>query len=156
MKNKNTKPIKCALEWCNNTQYKKSYGKFDRFCGSHRYKATIDRFLSNIYTRMLQRVRGLNTRNPHLFKGKPILEREFFKMWSKNHPEFLILYKQWVISEFNNKLTPSVNRLDSSRGYTIDNMEWVTFSQNCTMATAVNRMKAKKTIYKLLGVKTNV
>jgi len=105
---------------------------------------------------MLQRVNGKNTRHPHLFKGKPILEREFFKTWSKNHPEFLMLYKQWVMSRYNNKLTPSVNRLDSSRGYTIDNMEWVTFSQNCTMAGAINRMKARKTIYKLLGVKTNV
>lgn len=149
---KNTKLIKCAIEWCKNPQSKKGGGKFDRFCVSHKHKATIDRFLSNLYIRMNQRIQGKNTRNPHLFKGKSIMPRDVFKEWAKNHPDFLKLYKQWFISGFDQKLTPSVNRLDSSRGYTLDNVEWVTFSNNCMMANSVLRMKSKKAIYDLLGV----
>ena len=151
---KNTKSIKCAIEWCDSHQAKKGGGKFDRFCVSHKHKATIDRFLSNLYTRMNQRVQGRGTKNPHLFKGRPIMPRDVFKEWAKNHPDFLKLYKQWVGNRFDRKLTPSVNRLDSSRGYTLDNVEFVTFSQNCMMATSVLKMnnKQRKVIYDLLGV----
>ena len=151
---KNTKPIKCAIEWCKNPQSKKSGGKFDRFCVSHKHKATIDRFLSNLYTRMNQRVQGKNTANPHLFKGKSIMPRDVFKEWAKNHPDFLKLYKQWTNNRFDQRLTPSVNRLESSRGYTLDNVEFVTFSQNCMMANSVLKMnnRQRKVIYKVLGV----
>ena len=93
---KNTKLIKCAIEWCKNPQSKKGGGKFDRFCVSHKHKATIDRFLSNLYTRMNQRIQGKNTKNPHLFKGKSIMPRDVFKEWAKNHPDFLKLFDNFL------------------------------------------------------------
>ncbi len=148
------KPIKCAIEWCDKMQSKKGGGRFDRFCVSHKHKATIDRFLSNLYSKMYQRTQGRCTQRPDLFKGKSIMPRDVFKNWAKNHPDFFKLYKQWTTSHFDQRLTPSVNRLDSSRGYTLDNVEFVTFSQNCMMANSVLRMnnKAKKVIYKILGI----
>ena len=153
---KNTKLIKCAIEWCKNPQSKKGGGKFDRFCVSHKHKATIDRFLSNLYTRMNQRIRGKNTdKSTSYLKADLLCLESIFKEWAKNHPDFLKLYKQWANSHFDQRLTPSVNRLDSSRGYTLDNVEFVTFSQNCMMANAVLRMnnRQRKAIYKVLGVK---
>lgn len=105
---------------------------------------------------MRQRVNGLGTRRPDLYAGKPIMPKDVFMSWAKNHPDFLSLYKRWVSSEFDRKLTPSVNRMNSARGYVLGNVEWLTNSQNCGLAGTVKKMKAKKEIYRLLGVNTDV
>ena len=98
------------------------------------------------------RVRGKNTHRPDLYVGLPILPKDVFLNWSKNHPDFLVLYKRWVTSGFDRKLTPSVNRMNSNKGYTLGNIEWMTNSQNCGLSGEVRKMKNKKAIYDLLGV----
>ena len=62
------------------------------------------------------------------------------------------------MSDFDIKLAPSVNRMDSNKGYVLGNIEWLTQSQNSALAGTVRKMKnqEKKEIYKLLGVKQNV
>ena len=102
---------------------------------------------------MKGRVNGTGgSHNRGNWKGKPILPRDVFYTWARNNPEFLRLYKRWFSSDFDRKLTPSVNRMNSSKGYTLDNMEWMTNSQNSGLAGAVRAMKQKKAIYDLLGV----
>jgi hypothetical protein len=73
--------------------------------------------------------------------------------WSKNHPDFLRLYKQWKTSDFDRRLTPTVNRMNSSKGYTLDNVEWLTNSQNCGLSGSVRQAKNRQAVYELLGVK---
>ncbi len=113
-------------------------------------------FLSKLYSRMKERVEGRRGKNTHnrgdYWLGKPIVSREAFYSWSSNHPTFLSLYKQWFSSDFDRKLVPSVNRVNSNKGYTLDNIEWVTNSQNCGLSGAVKKMKNRKAIYELLGV----
>lgn len=99
---------------------------------------------------------GKNTNTPHLYVGKPIMPKDVFLSWAKNHPDFLTMYKRWVSCDFDRKLTPVVNRLLSSGGYTLDNVEWVTNSQNSVLAVEVRKMKARKEIYNLLGVNNDV
>jgi hypothetical protein len=100
---------------------------------------------------MKKRVQGKH-RYPQLYKDKPLIAKEVFLNWAKNHPSFLVLYKRWAMCDFDIKLTPSVNRINSKKGYTLDNMEWVTFSQNCALASAVNKLHQRKEVYNLLGV----
>lgn len=102
---------------------------------------------------MLARVRGGNrSHNRGNWKGKPILPRDVFFTWAKNHSDFLSLYKRWVTNDFDQKLTPSINRMNSNKGYVLGNMEWMTNSQNSGLAGSVKSMKVKKEIYNLLGV----
>lgn len=128
----------------------------DRYCNSHAKKATIGRFLSRLYTGMKRRTQGKSTKSPHLYIGKPIMPRDVFTSWAKNHPDFLALYKRWASYDFDRKLTPTINRINASRGYTLGNIEWMTHSQNSGLSGAVKKMKARKEIYNLLGVNTNV
>jgi hypothetical protein len=122
-------------------------------CEGHRTKITIGRFLGYIYTQMNKRVRGTSgTKRPDLYLGLPILPRDVFITWSKNHPDFLSMYKRWFSSGFDRKLTPSVNRMNSSKGYILGNIEWMTNSQNCGLSGMVKSMNQKKAIYELLGV----
>lgn len=124
-----------------------------RFCVFHIRKSTIGAFLSNCYSQMNGRVLGRGTKRPDIYLGKPILPKDAFFNWSKNHPTFLSLYKQWVTNNFDRKLTPTVNRMNPKRGYSLDNIEWLTNSQNCGLSGAVIKMKNRKAIYDLLGVK---
>jgi hypothetical protein len=100
---------------------------------------------------MKERVSGKEDRYKY-WAGKSILPKEIFILWAKNHPDFLRLYKQWINSGYIPKLAPSVNRIDSNLGYTLDNIEWVSKSDNSRMACAVRKLNNKKSIYKLLGV----
>lgn len=148
MKNKTTKLIKrCTFEGCKNLKHQR-----DKFCSFHANKATISRSLSHLYSDMKRRVEGKGTHNRGDWAGKPILSKDVFITWSRNHPIFLSLYKQWTMSDFNRKLTPSINRMKSSKGYTLDNMEWMTSSQNSGLAGAVRKVRQRTEIYNLLGV----
>ncbi len=104
---------------------------------------------------MRRRVQGKDTNRPDLYAGLPILPRDAFVSWAKNHPDFLNLYKQWFTSKFDRRLTPSINRMNSNKGYILGNIEWVTNSQNCGLSGAVRKMKNKKAIYNLLGIISN-
>ena len=150
---KRKKTNKCSFEGCKNLKHINCLKYREKYCSFHRRRATIGSFLSNAYSRMNERIKGTGTRNPHLYANKPIVSREIFVLWSKNHPDFLRLYKSWVNTGFDRRFAPSVNRLSSKGGYTLDNMEWVTFSQNCKMASAVRDLNYKKEIYRLIGVK---
>lgn len=104
---------------------------------------------------MKSRVSGGSTKRPDLYRGLSILPKEVFISWAKNHSDFLSLYKQYVTSNFDRKLAPSVNRMNSNKGYVLGNIEWMTNSQNCGLAGTVKKMKniEKKMIYQILGVK---
>lgn len=146
------KPIpKCRLSGCKNP-CRPVNGYWDRFCGIHSTKATLARFLSRCYTKMGRRVKGKDTKRPDLYLGLSILPRDVFITWSKNHPDFLSLYKRWFTNDFDRKLTPTVNRMNSNKGYVLGNIEWMTNSQNCGLAGSVKSMKQKQAIYKLLGI----
>lgn len=63
--------------------------------------------------------------------GKPILSLADFVWWGMASEMFLKLHDAWVLSGFDYKLSPSVDRVNSKRGYTLDNIQWLTHSENC-------------------------
>lgn len=44
--------------------------------------------------------------------------------------EFNKLFAIWIENEYNTIYTPSINRIDSNRGYVLDNMQWLTHQEN--------------------------
>jgi len=97
--------------------------------GTKKYEKTESGFLMRLYRNMESRISGIQTAKYHLYKGLDILDKESFYKWAKSI-EFRSLFKLWEESQYDRKLTPSVDRIDSSKGYSIDNMEWVTHSEN--------------------------
>lgn len=96
-----------------------------------RYEKTLKGYLTRTYRNMLSRVKGIVKNKAHLYKGLEILAREDFYKWSidSNYPELLKKYEE---SCYDRKLAPSVDRKDPLIGYTLDNIRWVTFSENCS------------------------
>lgn len=103
---------------------------------------------------MQSRVKGTATSTPYLYNGLTIMPRSEFIKWASDNVSFLRLYKRWVVNDLDRKLTPSPNRINSKKGYTISNVEWVTSSQNSALASVVkvNNQILKTQVYKILGV----
>lgn len=97
---------------------------------THKYEKTPRGFLMRLYRNMDSRINGVQKKKWHLYKGKDILPKEDFYKWALNSVDFYCLFADWYRSGYDQKLTPSVDRIDSSKGYTVDNMRWLTHSQN--------------------------
>jgi hypothetical protein len=63
--------------------------------------------------------------------GLKILDKNVFYDFSISNKEFNLLFSDWEKINYNRKFTPSIERIDSKKGYSLDNIEWITFSENC-------------------------
>lgn len=76
---------------------------------------------------------GMKWRCQHLdrYKVLQILSKDEWVIWcSKNMNKFMRLYRKWQESGFDNKLSPSIDRIDNKLGYLSGNMQWLTQSEN--------------------------
>lgn len=60
----------------------------------------------------------------------PSYTREELYAWLINQGNFKELYASWVQSNYNKWLLPSVDRIDNSKPYSMDNIQLVTFKEN--------------------------
>ena len=97
---------------------------------THAYEKTQQGFLMRLYRNMKSRILGINKNKAHLYKDKCLLEKELFYEWAKCSPMFMVLFRQYEENGFKRRDAPSVDRKDSSKGYSLDNMEWVTMAVN--------------------------
>ncbi|QDP62365.1 MAG: hypothetical protein Unbinned8472contig1000_65 [Prokaryotic dsDNA virus sp.] len=94
------------------------------------YEKTKKGFLMRLYRNMKSRVTGIQREKYYLYKGKELLPKDVFYDWALNSEDFHTLFQIWEDSEYDRKLTPSVDRVDSEKGYITSNMEWVTHAEN--------------------------
>lgn len=97
-----------------------------------RYEKTKPGFLMRCYRNMKSRITGIQHKKAHLYVGKSILSKEEFYQWAMDCETFHKLFKTWIESKYERRLTPSVDRIDSRCGYELKNMEWVPFHVNCS------------------------
>ena len=64
------------------------------------------------------------------FHGEPQYTLEELRARFENDYEFITLFNQWVESGYAKQLAPSLDRVDNSKGYTLDNLEVVTWEEN--------------------------
>jgi hypothetical protein len=107
----------------------------DKRADARAYEKTIKGFLVRLYRNMKSRIEGVQKKKHHLYKGKDLLSKDVFYNWAIEHKDFHSLYKTWVSSGYSRKLTPSVDRIDSSKGYCLDNMRWLTHSENSRLGS---------------------
>ena len=80
----------------------------------------------HMYNGMRQRVRANRS-----YQGMEILTREAFEDWMREQDAvFCGLYKAWKASGFQHNLSPTVDRIDSTKGYTPDNMRLMSWRDN--------------------------
>jgi hypothetical protein len=107
------------------------------------YEKTHKGFLVRLYRNMKSRIKGVQKHNYKLYEGRELLNKDDFYKWSLNNKDFFVLFENYKASGYNRKLAPSVDRINSKIGYTIDNMEFVTLSENCRRSS-VTRLENKQ------------
>ena len=114
----------------NKNEKQKQYRIVTKNKATQKYEKTPKGFLVRTYRNMLSRVTGVQKNKAHLYKGKPILNKHTFYVWALTDKNFLELFKVWEGSNYSRKLTPSIDRIDPAHGYTLDNVRWLTHSEN--------------------------
>ena len=110
--------------------YQRERRKLNGNLDTKKYEKTENGFLMRMYRNMKSRVTGVQSKKAHLYLGKELLSKEDFYEWAKHSPMFMVLFAQYKENGYQMKDAPTVDRKDSSKGYTLDNMEWVTHSVN--------------------------
>lgn len=126
------KPHKCGGKGCERIVKTKSTKCSE--CSRLYIVLNPKEYLTKKYNNMRSRVSGKNKRNAVYYKNLPIVSKEEFLDWALNDPEFHGLYKNWKLSGFQLRLSPSIERIDPDKGYTFDNMEFITMSENSRRA----------------------
>ncbi len=120
----------------NKNEKQREYRRINNNACTKKYERTPNGFLMRKYRNMKSRIEGVQKAKHHLYVGKDLLSKEDFYNWSKGDPEFWRRFKIWEVSGYQRKLSPSVDRIDSKKGYLIGNMEWVDHSENSRRGTA--------------------
>lgn len=87
------------------------------------------------YLNMRQRVEGRNAKS-HAYENMSILPRDEFIAWSLTDSAYNGLYDVWVASNYDKRVTPSIDRIDSTVGYVPGNLRWITLSANSKLGCA--------------------
>lgn len=82
------------------------------------------------YRCMRNRVKGKMTASPKYFIGRDLMSYEAFLEWSLIDENYLRIHREWEGSGYSSELSPSIDRWDSNKGYTLGNIEWVTTEEN--------------------------
>lgn len=111
-------------------KYQREYRiKNDNLC-TNKYEKTINGFLMRKYRNMESRVKGIQKLKNHLYKGLDLLDRKQYYQWAKSSKTFKYLFKTWIENDYDRKFCPTVDRINSLKGYHLSNMEWITHSEN--------------------------
>jgi len=101
----------------------------------HRHRYSVDRLLKHKYYLICTRCkRNKNGVFKKSVDGSTPPSKEDWLSWcytKKNYTKFMSMYNKWVASGFVRKLTPSIDRVNNSGVYTINNLQWLTLSENC-------------------------
>lgn len=106
-----------------------------------KYEKTPKGYLMRSYRNMLSRVQGVQKIGT--WTGKEILPKEEFYEWALSDPTFRRLFAAYEESDYERRLAPSPDRIDSSKGYTLDNMRWLTHSENSALGSKSQRRKKR-------------
>lgn len=115
----------------------------ERKASDKAYEKTFKGFLVRKYRNMKSRITGVQKNKFHLYRGLTILPKERFYAWAMTSPEYAKLFSDYLASGCVRKMAPSVDRIDSSKGYEIENMRWVTHSENSRLGGLCTQEKRR-------------
>ena len=114
----------------NRLEWQRDYRKSNGNASTKKYERTKKGKLMRTYRNMESRVKGIVKAKAHLYEGLDLLNRGDFYLWSLADYSFNKLYDDWSLSNYPIGLSPSIDREDTSVGYIVGNIRWITHSEN--------------------------
>lgn len=68
-------------------------------------------------------------------KELPTYTKSELRDWLFSHPDFKILYKNWIDSGYDKNKSLSINRKNNSLSYSLDNIELITWGEHTKKTT---------------------
>ena len=128
---------------CNKLDIQKNYidNRGEKLAYDHyRHRYSIPRIFNHRYAGIKTRCTKVRSSNgkPYRVHGTKYLNKQQWLEWcysKNNYKKFISIYNNWVQSGFNNKLTPSIDRINNNLGYQSNNLQWLTTQENCIKHT---------------------
>jgi hypothetical protein len=86
-------------------------------------------YLGTCYSEISRRCNHFDKQRPNYF-GKKKLSKEQFITKFKNDITFLKLYKNWQKNSFKRKFSPSIDRINNKKDYSLDNLRFISHAEN--------------------------
>jgi len=104
-----------------------------------KYYRTLKGKITSIYFSQRNTCKNRNRKLPEY-------SLEDFRKWCMGNEKFMHLYNNWVKSDFDKNLAPSIDRLDDYKTYSFDNVQVLTWSENCNKqySDRINGINNKK------------
>lgn len=109
---------------------RRNYRKNTKNSSTKKYEKTKKGFLVRLYRNMKSRIEGVQKEKYYLYKGKDLLDKNDFYKWALDSTYFHVLFNEYEKRNYDMQLAPSVDRIESSIGYILSNIEWVTTREN--------------------------
>lgn len=92
---------------------------------NHRIPCTARFFVQKSYERMRSRIKHKKN-----YQGLNIMTKQEFYDWAYESLDFHKLWLEYKNEDYYTPLAPSPDRRDDSKGYTLDNVQWITWEEN--------------------------
>jgi hypothetical protein len=117
----------------NKADWQRERRKQNGYKDQNKYRKTLKGYMVYAYNGMLQRTKPSSS--DAAYRGLPLLSNQEFREFTLNNQDYHRLFNNWVESGYNHKLSPSIDRIESTKGYTLDNIRWVTHSVNSSLGS---------------------
>jgi len=101
----------------------------------YRSRYSIQRIFNHRYSGIKRRcLKGGSCNRKYLVTGTSFLSKQEWDKWcfkQNNYLKFLKLYNIWLLNNFDERLSPSIDRINSQKGYITNNLQWLSKSDNC-------------------------
>ncbi len=125
---------------CNKNDVRQNYSRNHSYYQEYdrtRIRKNHDYMFRHRYSNMKARVQGRASR-PYNVENKELCTLDEFLTWcysSVPYKQFLMIYKEWEKNNFKHSLSPSIDRINNSFGYSIPNIQWLSQRQNTSKHT---------------------
>ena len=125
---------------------KKNYSKHrdKNLARSARWNRTLDGKIKSAYNSIICRVKTKSRHNAKTYYGLDFCSKQTFYNFSNNNIDLEYLMMKWKESNYDRRYAPSIDRITSSKGYVMGNMEWITLSDNVKRSWLKNNPDAKR------------